>query len=223
MPDPAKIDSDLHDLAQWLADLVYNGLSNPQTNNPDFWETIAKRMNDAQLKTLASRLRSMAKIAQDRHEFTDDLLLANIASLHLLTQAYPNQDRFPPNLRTYLLRQLNYPDNKADLLELPGYTDHWHILHTQENEFGNVRLEKSWIQGQTSRIYAQIQQSAFKRAAFPHELRSGLTFYGSIIFYPSTSPQRAMIATYHDLDSSGNQLTTGITLPALHQLMAIAL
>ena len=84
--------------ADWLEDLVRNGLASVETQPASFWEGQAKRLVDAQAPGLAGRVRRLAALPHATPDWTARLL-DDLGRLALLTHAFRRVDQLDPALQ----------------------------------------------------------------------------------------------------------------------------
>jgi len=187
-----KVRAGLDELRNWLKDVIRHGISHIPQQAYHFNKNITSRMVDAQAPGLAARLRKLNDI-QYHQEGWEAAFLKKIAFLYLLTEGY-NRLSAEADLPAEDIRsQIGWTSTKEEVLQQEGLQDKWLILARQIETEEKLTVERTWLWGETSQRFAlllnfyapgQIQQSTF----FP-----GISIKGSLAFYPSALPLRALI------------------------------
>ncbi len=187
-----KVSAGLDELRNWLKDLVRHGVSHIPQQAYHFNKNITSRMVDAQAPGLAARLRKLNDI-QYQQEGWETEFLKKITYLYLLTEGY-NRLSTESDLPAEDIRsQIGWTTPKEEVLLQEGLPDKWLVLARQMETEEKLNVERIWLWGEESRRFAlllnfyaagQIQQSTL----FP-----GISIKGTLAFYPSALPLRALI------------------------------
>ncbi len=180
----------LNELEAWLHDLVRQGIAVAESEKPEFWEQIAARMVDAKLGSIARRLRLLAYpvAGKIRHEH----ILEEISELFLLIEGFRRLDLLPEGLAQDLLAAAGLAQRKDDLEGQPGVTDRWLVIGVEEGSEEQLRFRRVWLAGQQYRRFALLLDFAWGDAGFAEQWPLGAVYDGSVIFYPSAYPLRAV-------------------------------
>jgi hypothetical protein len=177
----------------WIGDLVRNGLALVEAQPPSFWEAQAARLVDAQAPGLAARLRRMADLPGAGPDWPA-LLLAELGRLTLLTQAFRRLDELEPSLREDVRRLVGFTLSQEEVAAGPGaVTDRWVVLGQTVDEEERVRLQRTWLLGESTGRRALILQFAVGDGGFPALFAPGTRFEADLAFWPSAWPQRALV------------------------------
>ena len=170
----AKVSAGIEEIDLWLCDLMRNGLDGVQTRGYEFWDSIAARMVDAQMRGIANQLRSLAQIPQTGSGWVERLL-ERVSLLHLLVDGYRHLDTLPPGLQADVRSIVGWSQKQDDLLDLPIVRDQWVVLsqRTHEEERGG-ETQRTWLRGvQTGRDRAAAGILLQQRAVRVQSARRG--------------------------------------------------
>src|SRR5262249_34507173 len=92
----SRIERGLMQLETWLADRIAQGLAVARTQPPQFWSQMAARLVDAQAPGLARRVYTLSHLAVSGENW-QSRLLAGMARMQLLIDAYRKIDKLPPS------------------------------------------------------------------------------------------------------------------------------
>jgi hypothetical protein len=188
-----RIRQGIEALDLWLGDLVRNGLALVEAQPPSFWEAQAARLVDAQAPGLAARLRRMAGLAGAGSDWPA-LLLAELGRLALLTHAFRRLDALDPALREDVRRLVGFTLSQEEVAAgADVVTDRWVVLGQTVEEDERVRLQRTWLAGETTGRRALILQFAVGDGGFQALFAPGTRFEGDLAFWPSAWPQRALV------------------------------
>lgn len=172
-------------LQQWLVDLARDGWVTRRADLPE----LSKRLVDAQLPGLARRLDALAVEAPE-----PELLAERLGELHLLLAAASRLDELEAPLRADVLGLLGVSTRKQTVIESqPHVADRWWGLGSVLEEEGELSVRRTWLFGQRTGRAALLVSFAPVGRALPIEWPSGAAREARIAFYPSASPQRAVV------------------------------
>ena len=128
-------------------------------------------------------------------------LLEKLAQIHLLVSGYRLGEQNSPELWPDLRRLIGWADDKKELLARPGVEDSWTVLgqSISEIEVGGrmwgsaMRVQRIWMAGSHSRKLALYIHFAPPGRPLDISFHVGTCFTGTIVFYPSAFPLRALI------------------------------
>ncbi|QJX48718.1 SWIM zinc finger family protein [Hymenobacter taeanensis] len=188
----SRMQQGAEELETWLADLMRAGLATAESQPLSFWENQAARLVDNQLPGLAAVLRELPSL---RHQGPTwpELLLGQVGELYLLTRTTRNLGQLPAETRREVLQQLGVTSKKEEVLATqPAVTDQWLVLSQTTTQEERLLVRRSWLQGQTTSRYALVVEFSFGGQAFTTSLVPEGRFAGSVTFYPSLFPLRAV-------------------------------
>ena len=197
-----QVERGIEHLDLWLEDLVRNGLGSLETQSTAIWEQQAARMVDAQLPGIASRIRSLIAI----HNAVPDWptrLLTRLGQLTLLSQAFQHIEQLDPNLQTDVRLMLGWTLEETEVLARGEHlSDNWLVLGQIQEETPRGRAQRTWLQGERTQRSALLEQFAAPGLPFSKVFPTGVCWQGTLVFWPSASPQRALIETHSGPTSS---------------------
>ena len=203
--------SGANEIIVWLADLVNNGITTLYSQPEEFWESICKRMVDAQLSGISNRLKHVQyAIAQEEEEYIIDA----ISEIYLLAKSLSKIDELPEDMALSLLKAGGYNITKKQLANAELISDDWLVLGLVHGEEDRIRYRRTWIQGQRTKFMGQILDYAWGKQDFMQNWQVGRSFRGDVRLYPGAYKLRVSIeahthsqqvisafAAYPDLDA----------------------
>jgi len=200
-----------NEIVVWLADVINNGITTLYNQPEDFWESISKRMVDAQLSGISNRLKHIKNaIAQEDEEYIIDA----ISEIYLLAKSLQKIESLSEDMALSLLKAGGYNITKKHLVNAELIKDEWLVLGVVLGEEDKIRFRRTWIQGQRTKFMGQILDYAWGKQDFMQNWQAGRTFRGDIRVYPGAYKLRVYIeahthtpqlfnsfAAYPDLDA----------------------
>ncbi len=178
-------------LDAWLRDLIRQGLAAVESQPYTFWEQIAARMTDAKLGSVARRLRQLAIPDPDLPRHTQ--ILHAISELFLLSEAFKRKSLLPQDLTEDLLATAGLNQRKEDLEGLPAVEDLWVIRAVEEGkDEQQLRYRRVWLQRHACLQFALFLDFAWGENPFESTWTRGEILEGSIVYFPSAFPLRAV-------------------------------
>lgn len=186
------------ELATWLHDNAFQGLGTLQTQDDSTWEAFSARLTDAKLSGLAKRVRRMKLL---RHtEAWNQIFLQELAALHLWSEAFARIDELPEPLQQELMIQGGWNPRKEDVLrEGINLQDDWLVLAQQVGMEDQLRFRKIWFWGVESGKTALCLEYAWGDTPFDRVWPTGVTFRGSLFFYPAALPMRVVPGSVEEI------------------------
>lgn len=196
-----KMADGLHELGLWLADLLRAGLLHAQAQPRAFWRTAAARMIDAQLPGLASGVNELGSVVHSGGGWQSRALQL-VARMHLLAQAHAHLASLPDDAQADVRAALGLTTPQEQIMALPGMADTWHVLGQRvlEDAFANsersaLRTQRTWLWGEHNQRLALLLNFSIGARGFENPLLPATRFAGELVFYPSATPQRALVKT----------------------------
>ncbi|MFN7975794.1 MAG: SWIM zinc finger family protein [Acidobacteriota bacterium] len=200
----AAVADGVEGLLLFMSDLVRQGLAVLPSHPPSFWEQQAARLVDAQAPGLAARVRAMGEIPG--RAGWPETLLAELGTTMLLCRAYQRIDALPVPLRADVLQLVGFTLERDEVIAAGDVArDRWAVIGQVVEDDERLRVQRTWLHGESSRRQALVVQFAFGRAPFPQPLLPGTTLEAELAFWPSAYPLRAIVT---DAASSVTQLAT---------------
>lgn len=186
------------DLENWLRDTIQNGLADSFSDDPDFLENIASRLADASMSGVSRELRLLAaaksdsKISQNWHARAAETL----AELHLLVRTFRRRDRLPDALIFDLQTKIGMATRKEEVFAAgEKINDHWAVLSSKIASLEGALFErKTWLVGSRDSRFALILEFQYGSKDFPAAFQTGEIVQGTLHFFPSAVPTRALAA-----------------------------
>lgn len=203
----------IEELQLWLLDLAAQGAANADVLQTHYWDTIAKRMVDAQLPRIATFLRETAPALEQAEDWLTTLA-QRLGELYLLVQAFQQlatqADEENPTLAPTaiindddLLAALGVHTQKKEvLLESTPIKGLWAVVGIEEAvDIENRPFRKVWLYQLDSPTAqkALILDFIFGSNNYEQIFIWGTVLAGELSFYPSASPQRALLPAFQVL------------------------
>lgn len=182
------------DLELWLLDTLRRGLATAVSEDPDFYKNIASRLADASLRGLSRNFRLLETIPPDHPDWSGQTL-AVLADAALALQAFRIREQLPETLVSDLESVIGIALKKETVLaDGQRITDHWAVTGAQEEQVeAQLRMRRTWLLGAKSQHFALLLEYVHgSGAAFLPGFEPGTILEGSLVFYPSAWPQRAL-------------------------------
>jgi hypothetical protein len=201
----AKVAAGVAELQRWLADQLRVGLAALQARAPGDFDTLAARMVDAQAPGLARLLREAGSLANSG-EGWQERLLAALARLHLLANAYPRLASLAPAAQADVRNAMGFTLRQEELLAEAGVHDSWAVLGRQLEEEDKLRVQRTWLWGINSARPALLLDFAAPGQQLQPGPTPGTTIEAELVFYPSATPLRALLREQQRLQGGVPQL-----------------
>jgi len=192
----AKVAAGVTELGRWLRDLARQGLAGAQSHPYSFWESMAARMVDAQAPGLARMVRALAGVPASG-EGWQARLLERLTLLHLLLEGYARIETLPIEAQADIRTAIGWSHNQEELLESAGLRDRWLILGQRVEDEGNLRVQRTWLWGQTHACAALILAFAAPGQPLDRSLAPGTALDADLVYFPSAYPLRALVKQRH--------------------------
>ncbi|GAA0503897.1 SWIM zinc finger family protein [Deinococcus depolymerans] len=217
-PDPAaqarrraarekKVSLGLDALQTFLKDLIRDGLAHAPTRPYSDWDTQAARLVDAQAPGAARLVRQIPD-----HLHDPAALLAHLARLHLLTEAWTHRDTLSDTEQADLRAALGFPLDSATVLDGGGLRAHWQVMGQSVTEEDTLSTRRTWL-ASGDHTALLLDFSAAGRP-FPPALTPGTAVQAEVCHAPGTVPQRALLRGEATATTSPPH-APGLTLDAL--------
>jgi len=191
-----RIAAGLDPLETWLADIIRQGLAAARSQSNTFWSQMAARLVDAQAPGLARRVRELGDTAVASSDW-QSRLLADIARLQLLIDAYRNLEQLPAGLAADVRTLVGWTQEQDAVREREGVRDHWRVLGRRQNQDEQLRVQQTWLQGENSGRAALLLEFAVGTQPLPVNFTLGQRIDAEFVFFDSATPLRALEKTRH--------------------------
>lgn len=192
----SRIDAGLAQLESWLADLLTQGLAAARGQPPSFWNQMSARLVDAQAPGLARRVRDLESLALSTADW-QERLLAGLARLQLIVDAYRRIDALPPALAAELRTTVGWTQNQDALRERDGLHDQWQVVGYRVTDVEQLRVQSTWLLGQTSRRPALLLDFAAGNQPLAASFVTGQVLDATVVWFDGEPPLRAILRERH--------------------------
>lgn len=186
-----KITEGIDELQIWMKDLLRNGLLNVPERAYSLFDTITRRMVDAQASGLAGRLRSIQEInfygEGWKYELTDKL-----SKLYLLTESYKHIEQLSDEWKSEIRTQIGYSQAKEEVLAGTPVADHWLLMHKRGRKMNELRTETFWFYGIQSGRFAVYLHFITPGMLPEQNFLPGNVYEGELCFYSGVGTLRAL-------------------------------
>lgn len=187
-----KVQQGLKDLTLWTHDLIRQGLASAQSRPVKFWDEAAGRLVDAQASGVAKMLREMGSIPASGVGW-QERLLERLGMVTLLLEAYDRIDTLPAEVQADVRDAIGWDVRQESVLATEGVSDLWLTLGQRSYEEDRLRIQRTWLRGHKTGRDALVLSYTAQGQAPENLFASGTCFEGSLAFYPSASPLRALV------------------------------
>jgi hypothetical protein len=191
-----RVAAGVEELGRWLRDLVRQGLAGAQSQPYNFWENMAARMVDAQAPGLARMIRALAGLPASG-EGWQARLLERVALLHLLLEGYRRIETLPAETQADIRAAIGWSQNQEELLASAALRDRWLILGQRVEDEDNLRVQRTWLWGETRALPALILSFAAPGQPLDRSLAPGMAIDADLVYFPGTYSLRALIKQRH--------------------------
>jgi hypothetical protein len=187
-----KVDAGLADLDRWLADLVRRGLLAARGEGYAFWDQAGARLVDAQAASLGREVRGIGAAASRGAGWAEGTL-ERVARIHLIAEAYRRQDTLPADLRADVRALVGWTIKEEELAGVEGVPDRWLAMGRTVAGDDRLTTARTWFLGETTGRFALHLAFGAGGANPVPVVMAGSSFRGTLRFYPSAVPLRAIV------------------------------
>lgn len=181
----------LQDLEVWMADQVRQGLIQ-LTQQPEVWDTQARRLVDNQLPGLAEPLRRIGALVGQGEDWPRRVL-TEFGRLSLMVAAFARREQLPALVWEDLRTALGWPQEKTAALQGDVLEDEWLVLGESAEENQQIWTRRLWLQGHATGRVALLVDHAHGSRVFAESFVVGQKLALRLGFYPSHHPLRAQL------------------------------
>lgn len=179
----------------WLADVINNGLTALYSQPDEFWESICKRMVDAQLSGISNKIKHLSRVVGvEDEEYIIDL----ISEIYLIAKSIKKIDLFSFESQLSFLNSGGYNITKKQLEFAERIQDEWLILGVIQGEEEKIKFRRTWIQGVKSKFMGLILDYAWGKQEFMQNWQAGRTFQGDVRVYPGAYRIRVHVENHNN-------------------------
>lgn len=180
-------------LEVWMADLVRHGLGRLPSEGAEVWDAQSRRLVDAQAPGLAGRVRRIGARVGVGENWTERVL-EDLGRLSLLTHAYRRLDALPTPLQYDVRRAVGFTLDRDDVLAQGEHVeDEWVVACVTVLDDERLRMRRTWLVGRATARSALMLDVAAGSTPFQHTFVPASSFRGTLAFWPSARPERALL------------------------------
>ena len=182
------------DLEAWLSDTVRRGLATVVSEDSAAFENLATRAADASMTGLSRNLRLLSKIPANAPDWSTQVTDA-LAQVYLAVRAFRKRDALPEALLHDLQNFIGISIKKEEVLASGERVhDTWAVLGALTEPLEDkLSVRRTWMLGAQSGHMALLLDFAFGGGGFTPGFVPGSIHQGTLVFYPSAYPQRALV------------------------------
>ncbi len=181
----------LNDLEPWLFDLLREGLASSEGRPQDFWDTMAARAEDAQLKGFRDPIKTIPELIQNHPKWPEELCY-RLGDIYLMANALRKSEQLPPDLWDEVNTRAGNKISKKNLRLEDGIKDEWTVLGQISGDEEGLQFRRVWLRGSRTKRYALILDFVFGYAGFEEYFKVGGQFEGEMVYYPGKNQLRAL-------------------------------
>jgi hypothetical protein len=200
-----RVADGLEEMEQWIKDLVRVGLAHCQNEPLSFWDNKAARLVDAQASGVARRVENLATVVRTGTGW-HERMLEEMSLLYLLRAAHRKLEGLTAPRQADVRRHLGWTTKQEDVLANPGLLveDTWEVIGQIIEKEDRLTTQRTWVRGSNSARFALLLNFAVPGQPLDSRAIPGRKFSGSLAFYESSFPLRALIK---DFGGSSDALT----------------
>lgn len=190
-----RMQSGLTELESRLLQIIENGLAVIDPGDQQYWEDLAVRLTDNQLRGPAARIRALLQHPAGDEWYEE--VLATLSELYLLIRAFKRYDQLSPDLQQELMTVAGVAIRRDRVLTEPALTDRWLVVGVKEGEESeNLFYRRSWLLAEQSGRQALLLDFNWNQQGYREEWPLGMIFDGALHFYPGSFPLRAVVSDF---------------------------
>lgn len=179
------------ELQSRLLDLIRGGLVELDIPPPQYFEEFAARMVDAQLGSIAKRIRSWATFREQFPDTWHEKLLNELGEMYIFSKAFQNFSDLSDAFQDELLAQAGVTTRTGDLFLQEGVQDEWLVLgQITTPEPNNLTSRRTWLMGKDMQKIVLLLDYTFGSSDFTTLWLKEIAYAGEAVYYPSSYPLR---------------------------------
>lgn len=179
------------ELQSRLLDLIRGGLVELDLSPPQYFEEFAARMVDAQLGSIAKRIRSWATFREQFPDTWHEKLLNELGELYIFSKAFQNSHQLSDSFQDELLAQAGVTTRTSDLFQHEGVQDEWLVLgQVTTPEPNNLTSRRTWLMGKNTQEIVLLLDYTFGSSEFTTLWLKEIAYAGEAVYYSSSYPLR---------------------------------
>ncbi|NME70476.1 SWIM zinc finger family protein [Flammeovirga aprica] len=192
----AEVQSGVEELELWLKDMVRIGFLELPNQRKKI-DALSKRMIDAKANRLSNWVRSYAELNFNNEQVWREEAMRTTAKLFLLIKTFNNYNQLSPLWQQTIKTLVGWNQSTKELINDPeaeSLEDHWLVVGQETTERDGITTQKSWLLGLQTNRNALILSFKTNYSNFDHSLSTGMLFEGTLKFFPSITPLRAVVS-----------------------------
>ena len=198
-----RVEEGIVELKLWIKDIIRNGLLSIPEKDPSYFESMAKRMVDAQAPGLAAMVRTLGSVNFFREGWQTSFL-DNIIRIYLVLEGFTKMDVLSSELQQELKTWIGFAQSQEDVKGESGVRDDWFVLAKRTEKEDNLTVERTWLFGIESQRYALILQFYVKGQLPEINLLPGSCIDAELCYFKGVHPLRALIKQQYNVTSLGS-------------------
>ncbi len=222
-PNATRIDNmtlGADEIITWLADVIDSGITSLYNQPEEFWDSISKRMVDAQLSGISGRLKLLRNAIHGEEE---EHIINLICEIYLLAKSISKLDHFDLESQLSFLKAGGYNITKKQLATADRIQDEWLTLGVIKGEEDKIKYRRTWIQGVKSKFMGLVLDYAWGKQDFMQNWQAGRTFVGDVRVYPGAYKLRVQVESHNHTAQLFNAFASYPDLEAFLKAYTVAL
>lgn len=179
------------ELQSRLLDLIRGGLVALDLSSAAYFEEFAARMVDAQLGSIAKRIRSWSIFREQFPDTWHEKLLNELGELYVFSKAFQNFNQLSDSFQDELLAQAGVTTRTSDLFQEQGVQDEWLVLgQVTTTEPNNLTSRRTWFIGKDTQKIVLLLDYTFGSSEFTTLWLKEIAYAGEAVYYPASYPLR---------------------------------
>jgi hypothetical protein len=187
-----RVEEGMTELRLWIKDIIRNGLLNIPGKDSSYFETMAKRMVDAQASGLASMIRSLHGINFFQEGWQTNFL-DQLLRIYLVLEGFSRRSNLSRELQDEVMTLVGFAQSQEEVKAEDGIRDDWFVLAKRIDKDDNLTTERIWLYGQKSKRYALILQFYVKGQLPEVNLIPGSCMDAELVYFKGANPLRALM------------------------------
>ena len=148
-------------------------------------------MVDAQLGSIAKRIRSWSTFREQFPDTWHEKLLNELGELYVFSKAFQHFDRLSDSFQDELLAQAGVTTRTSDLFQQQGVQDGWLVLgQVTTPEVSNLTSRRTWLIGKDTKKIVLLLEYSFGSSDFTTLWLKEIAYAGEAVYYPAAYPLR---------------------------------
>jgi len=187
----ALMTAGIDDFERWLTDPVRQGLAAARRQSYRFWDDAAARLVDAQMPSLAERVRVAGGEIHERADWPE-YLLAQIGKWYLAVRAWRRRDQLPTDVVADLRVVLGWSRRSDEVLAGDRLHDEFTVIGLHQDELDDrLTTRRTWLVGATTGEIVVVLDFAAAGMSLQVPQMLGSVLDATVALYPGSRPRRA--------------------------------